>query len=433
MATTWLTGLSNPHGIVFRGNYVYIADNPRIWRFSINPDGSAGTPYEWVTGVAAFWILINGNTMYVTCSDGTITKILMVGDSVGTVTNSWATGLENPNGLVIYGNYLYAANGAGSTSITQINLANGATVLQNWIDPNQFERFHSLVVKGNFMYGTNFTGGISSVAKIQINPDGSAGAIVGNWALVQGYATELIIVEPYMYVADSTSGNISQISMSNGSVVNSTWASGFTTPHSFALLNGCLYVASYSLGTIFRTCSADLLLSDAVVVTSCDASVNTFRAFRPRSSSELLSLRKTQIQQSLNTVPSINIQDSSEVTARLRKYASVMPSMPLHGNSATLVKFKASSVVQSMVAGQAYRNSASSWTPRLPFTSPGCSTLLTDSILYPKVFKQPRVISNAAPQVVPFNPVVELPLRKNDNKVVLQRAVSNTAGCGVNQ
>jgi hypothetical protein len=371
--------------------------------------------------------------MYVTCSDGTITKILMVGDSVGTVTNSWATGLKNPNGLVIYGNYLYVANGAGSSSITQINLANGATVLQDWIDPNQFERFHSLVVKGNFMYGTNYTGEISYVAKIQINPDGSAGAIVGNWAILQEYATELIIVGPYMYVADSTSGNISQISMSNGSVVNSTWASGFTTPQSFALLNGCLYVASYHSGTIFRTCSADLLLSDAVVVTSCDASVNTFRAFRPRTSSELLSLRKTQIQQSLNTVPSINIQDSSEVTARLRKYASVMPSMPLHGNSATLVKFKASSVVQSMVAGQAYRNSASSWTPRLPFTSPGCSTLLTDSILYPKVFKQPRVISNAAPQVVPFNPVVELPLRKNDNKVVLQRAVSNTAGCGVNQ
>jgi len=44
------------------------------------------------------------------------------------------------------------------------------------------------------------------------------------------------------------------------------------------------------------------------------------------------------------------------------------------------------------------------------------------------------VISNANPQVVPFNPVVELPLRKNDNKVVIEASTPpNTAGCGVHQ
>jgi len=163
----------------------------------------------------------------------------------------------------------------------------------------------------------------------------------------------------------------------------------------------------------------------------------TFQSFRPRSSSELLSLRKRQIGQSLNTVPSVSLQDSSEQTARIRKFASVMPNMPLHGNSATLVKFKASSVVQSMVTGQAYRNAASLYQVPTQYTTPGCSNILPNFMqngpLNPKAIPCTSVISNAAPQVVPFNPVVDLPLRKNDNKVVLQSVRVNTAGCGANQ
>jgi hypothetical protein len=111
--------------------------------------------------------------------------------------------------------------------------------------------------------------------------------------------------------------------------------------------------------------------------------------------------------------------------------------MPLDGNSATLVKFKASSVVQSMFAGQAYRNAASLYEIPVQYTSPGCSNILPNFMLYgplnPKAISCTSVISNAAPQVVPFNPVVDLPLRKNDNKVVLQSVVANTAGCGANQ
>jgi hypothetical protein len=111
--------------------------------------------------------------------------------------------------------------------------------------------------------------------------------------------------------------------------------------------------------------------------------------------------------------------------------------MPLHGNSATLVKFKASSVVQSMVAGQAYRNAASLYEVPTQYTTPGCSNILPNFMqngpLNPKAISCTSVISNAAPQVVPFNPVVDLPLRRNDNKVVLQSVVANTAGCGANQ
>lgn len=207
---------------------------------------------------------------------------------------------------------------------------------------------------------------------------------------------------------------------------NLTWATGLNGPTGIVISGSVLYVSNYATGVVSKINFP--LINNAMA---------TFLAFRPRSSSELLSLRKTQIQQSLNTVPSINTQDSSELTARVRKYASVMPSLPLHGNSATLVKFKASSVVQSMVAGQAYRNSASRWVPRTPFISPGCSNILPNFMQYgllsPKAIRCQAVISNANPQVVPFNPTVELPLRKNDNKIVIEASTVNTAGCTVNQ
>ena len=163
-----------------------------------------------------------------------------------------------------------------------------------------------------------------------------------------------------------------------------------------------------------------------------DGPVGVNYTSRPKSSSEFLALQKLKIQQSLNTVPTILRQDSSEQTARVRKFASAVGYK--HGDSATLVKFKASSVVQAQRAGIAYRAAASTYEPRINYTSPGCDSLLIDPVTYPKAIGCDHPIPNAAPRVVPFNPVVDLPLRRNDNKVVIAAApMVNTLGCGANQ
>lgn len=162
------------------------------------------------------------------------------------------------------------------------------------------------------------------------------------------------------------------------------------------------------------------------------ATAGTFQAFRPRSSSEFLALRKQQIERSLNTVPSINYQDSSEQTARVRKFASAVAYKD--GDSATMVKFKASSVVQAQREGAVYRTAATTYQPRVEYMTPGCSTLLTDSVRFPKALGCATLpIPRAAPRVVPFNPTVDLPLRRNDNKGVILRSTVNTTGCGANQ
>ena len=175
-------------------------------------------------------------------------------------------------------------------------------------------------------------------------------------------------------------------------------------------------------------------LSYPVILFGCNnnpTQQRMFQAVRPRSSSEFLALRRLQIQQSLNTVPSNNYQDSSEQTARFRKGASAFTYR--HGDSATMVKFKASSVVQAQREGSAYCCAVSNYVRPENRTSPGCDRMLIDQVTFPKAIDCAYPVPNAAPQVVPFNPTVELPLRRNDNKVVISRSSVNTAGCGVNQ
>ena len=150
----------------------------------------------------------------------------------------------------------------------------------------------------------------------------------------------------------------------------------------------------------------------------------TFRARRPQSSSELLALQRIKIEKTLNIPPSINLQDSSEVTARIRKGASVLktaslPGQPTKGNSGNMVKFNDSSVVQAMLEGNVYREAACNYQPRqqrLSWLTP--PRILDDQITYPKAVGSSYQISNSAPRVVGFDPVLEFGWRKNDNKAV---------------
>lgn len=162
----------------------------------------------------------------------------------------------------------------------------------------------------------------------------------------------------------------------------------------------------------------------------------TFQARRPFSSSELLALQKKKIEQSLNTVPSVNLQDSSEFTARVRKMNSVLktqylPYGPTKGNSCNMVKFNDCSVVQAMLEGQSYRTSATNYQVRQNYTSPGCSTLLDDPVTFPKAIGCASVIPPSHHIVRPFDPIVEFGMKRNDNKVVIaaQPAIAPSAAC----
>jgi DNA-binding beta-propeller fold protein YncE len=353
-------------------------------------------------------------------SAGTISKISLADGSI--VKADWAVGLSSPSGIAISGEYLYVANYDSSiNTISKISLAHGSIVKADWV--KELFAPSDIAIGGQYLYVSNAIN--DTISKINLT-DGSV--VKADWAEGFSNPSGIVISGLYLYVSSLINGSsISKIRLADGTFVSEEWATGMSVPSGLVIRGAYLYVSNLGTGTI----------SQINVVPDVVPSMIVFRPFRHRSSSELLSLRKTQIERSLNTVPSIHLQDSSEQTARIRKFASVMPIMPLHGNSATLVKFKASSVVQSMVTGQAYRNAASLYEVPTQHTTLGCSNIIDNFILYgpptTKITDCSTVISNAAPRVVPFNPVVDLPLRKNDNKVVLQSVVANTAGCGANQ
>lgn len=157
----------------------------------------------------------------------------------------------------------------------------------------------------------------------------------------------------------------------------------------------------------------------------------TFQAKRTYSSGELLALRRQQAERVQLPLRSNNLQDSSELTARRRKFASVLsadlPFLPTQGNSTNMVKWRDASVVQAMREGQVYRASEVSQPAfKYPLSCTGVPIpfLRTDV----SVPTQPKVIGCDLPipeeqrVLQPFNLAEHFGMRKNDNKVVIASA-----------
>lgn len=126
----------------------------------------------------------------------------------------------------------------------------------------------------------------------------------------------------------------------------------------------------------------------------------TFQARRSFSSNEHLALRKKAIEQALNAPPvnTINLQDSSEFTARVRKLASreLDPFMEIARTGITsrepnpvmkgggTVPMNTSSNMIARAAGNAYASDYFNHQTKLKIASAGCSTLLNDNVTFPK-------------------------------------------------
>jgi hypothetical protein len=155
---------------------------------------------------------------------------------------------------------------------------------------------------------------------------------------------------------------------------------------------------------------------------------NSFAAKRTFSSGELLALKRQQVERSQTRPPSINLQDSSELTARKRKFAAVLPDfLPSQGNSTNMVKWRDSSVVQAMREGQVYRTSSVNYEPR---KDKNTCCLVPNPFLLPnfKVATTPKILGCSLPipgeqrVLEAFNLSEHFGMRKNDNKVVMKNA-----------
>jgi len=162
----------------------------------------------------------------------------------------------------------------------------------------------------------------------------------------------------------------------------------------------------------------------------------TFQARRPFSSNEYLALRKKAIEQALNAPPvnTVNLQNSSEFTARVRKLASrdSDPLLKLDQNGIVsrepnpvmkgggTVPNNTSANMIARAAGNAYSASYFNYQPRQEYQSAGCSTLLNDNVTFPKAVECVEPKFRPAYHVVsPYSQRVHFGLLRNSNKAVI--------------
>ena len=178
----------------------------------------------------------------------------------------------------------------------------------------------------------------------------------------------------------------------------------------------------------------------------------TFQARRPFSSNELLALRKKAIVQALNAPPvnTINLQDSSEYTARVRKLAS-RDADPLLETGRTGIQLREPNPVMkgggtvpnntsanmiARAAGNAYAADYFNHQTQVEVSSAGCSTLLNDNVTFPKQIQCAPPQSRPAYHVVqPFSHRIRFGLRKNTKKPVIAAQnytlTNNTGSCAL--
>jgi len=178
----------------------------------------------------------------------------------------------------------------------------------------------------------------------------------------------------------------------------------------------------------------------------------SFQARRPFSSNEHLALRKKAIEQALNAPPvnTINLQDSSEFTARVRKLAS-RDADPLLETGRTGIERREPNPVMkgggtvpnntsanmiARAAGNAYAADYFNHQTKLKIASAGCSTLLNDNVTFPKpIVCAPPQSRRAYHVVQPFSYRVRFGTGRNTKKPVIAAQnytlANNTGSCAL--
>ena len=142
---------------------------------------------------------------------------------------SWSN-VPNPFTLAVFNGIMYAAGGYGSSYISKINISDGSIVSPNpWANISRNPNGLVIDSTGTYMYAANYNG---TITKINM----SNGTIVNaSWATT-GVPNQYLTIDStgtYMYVTNwdyASLGTITQIQMSDGSIVNASYVTGLDGP-----------------------------------------------------------------------------------------------------------------------------------------------------------------------------------------------------------
>jgi hypothetical protein len=237
------------------GSYAYVSTN---YHYSNNPLGVARfslseplTNAKWASGFDSkiYGIVSYNNHLYVSQRSGTIAQIPM--DNPSDVSYSWASGLQNPYGLAVAGNYLYASQYYQET-IAQIPLDNPSDVNYSWA--SGLENPLGLAVAGNYLYASQYIQG--TIAQIPLN-----NPLDVNYSWASGLTNPygLAVAGNDLYVGNSSysnsnDSNISKINLSNPQDISFVTWIGYNQRENINLAadNEYLYTSLFQTGTIRR-------------------------------------------------------------------------------------------------------------------------------------------------------------------------------------
>jgi len=238
----WVTGLSNPVGIVFRSrdNCVYaLSNNGIITQIPISNPSSYNPAWVTLNSIPySFGITIDLDGRSLLVSDyaaGSLKNVSFNPDpNIPPDISTVVTGLQNPKQIALsFANNTYClyVSGNSNTYITKVLLGDPSIINAQWL----------------FLPGVNGTiadrtqtylfaaSNSNTIAKIPIdNPNN----VISNWAIGLNNPRGIIIdnLNVYMYVANSGNNTISRIELANTSnIIYSFLSSNLNIPISIAI------------------------------------------------------------------------------------------------------------------------------------------------------------------------------------------------------
>lgn len=250
---SWSSGynLANWGGIATYGNYLYVSTGDTITQTNLTI--GVITNSSWASGLGGpgGYLLVDNGYIYITNISGVgIVYKITIGDSSGTVSTFFNTGLNSPAGVAVYNGYLYVAS-SGSNNISKISLTDPSVDYEiNWVADNLIGNPVCLVINGDYMYVTcTASQGDYSNAIYKINmTTKELTSIYGNNTGPYYYIT---IYDNNIYTSNYNDNSVVKMDL-NGNILDSSYAS-VPGPDGLLFNGNYLYAVSFSNpGAVYR-------------------------------------------------------------------------------------------------------------------------------------------------------------------------------------
>jgi len=154
------------------------------------------------------------------------------------VSSNFISGLNQPKGIIIKGDYLYVLN---NNKIEKYSLYDGSVVNANFITGLNLPI--GFAINEEYIY-VSFN---NNIGKYSLN-DGSI--VNANFITLLDYPNGITVKGDYIYIAKSNNNNIGKYSLYDGSVVDENYITGLNNPEFIAIESNKIYISNRFLQTI---------------------------------------------------------------------------------------------------------------------------------------------------------------------------------------